>query len=306
MLAWVVREGATNAIRHSGATHAAITLRAVTDDRAGDRRRRARRAGPRRRRPRAHRPARARAVGRRHGRGRGRPGRRLPRDGASPGVIRVLLAEDQAMVRGALARLLALEDDIEVVAQVGRGDEVLEAARRAAPDVALLDIGMPGLDGLEVAELLRDALPEVRVLILTTFGRPGYLRRAMEAGAAGFLLKDGPPRSWRARSAPRPPASGSWTPAWPPPPSAGREPAHAARARGARGGAPHGTVAEIAAALYLSRARRATTSPRSCRSSTRTAASRRSAWPRSAAGSSARRRSRPVAVKPRYSLPFQV
>jgi two-component system response regulator DesR len=107
-------------------------------------------------------------------------------------VIGVLLAEDQAMVRGALASLLGLEDDLEVVAQVGRGDEVLEAARRARPDVALLDIGMPGLDGLEVAELLRAELPDVRVLILTTFNRPGYLKRAMEAGAAGFLLKDSP------------------------------------------------------------------------------------------------------------------
>jgi two-component system response regulator DesR len=107
-------------------------------------------------------------------------------------VIGVLLAEDQAMVRGALASLLGLEDDLEVVAQVGRGDEVLEAARHARPDVALLDIGMPGLDGLEVAELLRAELPDVRVLILTTFNRPGYLKRAMEAGAAGFLLKDSP------------------------------------------------------------------------------------------------------------------
>jgi two-component system, NarL family, response regulator DesR len=107
-------------------------------------------------------------------------------------VIGVLLAEDQAMVRGALASLLGLEQDIEVVAEVGRGDEVLEAARRSGPDVALLDIGLPGLDGLEVAELLRAELPDVRVVMLTTFNRPGYLRRAMEAGAAGFLLKDAP------------------------------------------------------------------------------------------------------------------
>jgi two-component system, NarL family, response regulator DesR len=107
-------------------------------------------------------------------------------------VIRVLLAEDQAMVRGALASLLRLEDDIDVVAEVGRGDEVLEAARAAAPDVALLDIGLPGIDGLAVAEALRDELPSVRVVMLTTFNRPGYLRRAMEAGAAGFLLKDAP------------------------------------------------------------------------------------------------------------------
>jgi two-component system response regulator DesR len=107
-------------------------------------------------------------------------------------VIRVLLAEDQAMVRGALVSLLGLEDDIEVVADVGRGDEVLEAARAAQPDVALLDIGLPGSDGLAVAELLRAELPALRVIMLTTFNRPGYLRRAMEAGAAGFLLKDAP------------------------------------------------------------------------------------------------------------------
>jgi two-component system, NarL family, response regulator DesR len=107
-------------------------------------------------------------------------------------VIRVLLAEDQAMVRGALASLLGLEEDIEVVAEVGRGDEVLAAAHRAAPDVALLDIGLPGIDGLEVAAQLREALPAVRVVMLTTFNRPGYLRRAMEAGASGFLLKDAP------------------------------------------------------------------------------------------------------------------
>jgi two-component system, NarL family, response regulator DesR len=96
------------------------------------------------------------------------------------------------MVRGALSSLLALEDDIEVVAEVGRGDEVLEAARRARPDVALLDIGLPGESGLDAAAALHTDLPHVRVLMLTTFNRPGYLRRAMEAGAAGFLLKDAP------------------------------------------------------------------------------------------------------------------
>jgi two-component system response regulator DesR len=107
-------------------------------------------------------------------------------------VIRVLIAEDQAMVRGALASLLALEADIEVVAQVSRGDEVSASAIAARPDVALLDIEMPGRSGLEAAEELRRTLPECRILILTTFGRPGYLRRAMECGAAGFLLKDAP------------------------------------------------------------------------------------------------------------------
>ncbi len=105
-------------------------------------------------------------------------------------MIRVLLAEDQAMVRGALAALLALEGDIAVVAQVARGDEVVAAVRANGPDVVLLDIELPGVDGLTVAGLLR-AEP-CRVLILTTFGRPGYLRRAMESGAAGFLLKDAP------------------------------------------------------------------------------------------------------------------
>jgi two-component system response regulator DesR len=108
-------------------------------------------------------------------------------------VIRVLLAEDQALVRGAIASLLRLEDDIEVVAEVGRGDEVIAAARDRAADVALLDIGLPDVDGLDVAATLHEELPEVRVVMLTTFNRPGYLRRAMEAGAAGFLLKDAPP-----------------------------------------------------------------------------------------------------------------
>jgi two-component system, NarL family, response regulator DesR len=107
-------------------------------------------------------------------------------------MIRVLLAEDQGMVRGALASLLEMEPDIEVVAQVSRGDEVLDRADEVRPDVALLDIEMPGKTGLEAASELVAALPSVRVLILTTFGRPGYLRRAMEAGAAGFLLKDAP------------------------------------------------------------------------------------------------------------------
>ncbi|MCZ2804712.1 response regulator transcription factor [Modestobacter sp. VKM Ac-2983] len=107
-------------------------------------------------------------------------------------TIRVLLAEDQALVRGALRALLDLEEDIEVVAEVGRGDEVLEAARACRPDVALLDIEMPGQDGIEAARELASALPEVRAVVLTTFGRPGFLRRAMEVGAAGFLVKDSP------------------------------------------------------------------------------------------------------------------
>ena len=106
--------------------------------------------------------------------------------------IRVLIAEDQAMIREALAALLSFEDDIEVVAQVGRGDEVTAAALASKPDVALLDIEMPGMDGLTAAAALQAARPGIRVVILTTFGRPGYLRRAMEAGASGFVVKDSP------------------------------------------------------------------------------------------------------------------
>ena len=104
----------------------------------------------------------------------------------------MLLAEDQAMVRGALSALLSLEDDIEIVAEASRGDEVLPAALDTLPDVALLDIEMPGGDGLEAAAVLHERLPSCLVLILTTFGRSGYLRRAMESGAVGFLLKDAP------------------------------------------------------------------------------------------------------------------
>lgn len=107
-------------------------------------------------------------------------------------MIRVLLAEDQAMVRGALAALLQLEDDLEIVAQVARGDEVLPAALRAGPDVALLDIEMPGGDGLSTARAVLRQVPTCRIVMLTTFGRSGYLREAMECGASGFLLKDAP------------------------------------------------------------------------------------------------------------------
>ena len=109
-------------------------------------------------------------------------------------MIRILLADDQALVRGALAALLDLETDLEVVAQVGRGDEVVDAARSSQAEVCLLDIEMPGLTGLEAAEQLRTELPAVRSLIVTTFGRPGYVRRALDAGAAGFLVKDTPAR----------------------------------------------------------------------------------------------------------------
>jgi len=107
-------------------------------------------------------------------------------------VIRVLLAEDQGTVRDALAILLGLQPDIEIVATLARGDEVVGAAMVTRPDVALLDIEMPGLNGLEAAAQLRDRLPTCKVLILTTFGRPGYLRRAMASGVVGFLVKEAP------------------------------------------------------------------------------------------------------------------
>ena len=109
-------------------------------------------------------------------------------------TIRLLLADDQALVRGALAALLDLEPDLEVVAEVGSGDEVVPAATRVGPDVALLDVEMPGLDGIEATREAKRAVPGLRVLIVTTFGRPGYLRRALRAGADGFVVKDTPAR----------------------------------------------------------------------------------------------------------------
>ncbi|MFC5006973.1 response regulator [Dactylosporangium cerinum] len=108
--------------------------------------------------------------------------------------IRLLIADDQALVRGALAALLDLEPDLTVVAEVGRGDEVVAAAREHRPDVALLDVEMPGIDGIAAAAALRKAMPGCKVLMVTTFGRPGYLRRAMAAGASGFVVKDTPAR----------------------------------------------------------------------------------------------------------------
>lgn len=107
-------------------------------------------------------------------------------------MTRVLIAEDQAMMRGALAVLLDLEDDLEVVAQVSAGDEVLPAVRESRADVALLDIELPRMSGLDAAEALREAVPSCLVLVVTTFGRPGYLRRALDAGARGYVVKDGP------------------------------------------------------------------------------------------------------------------
>lgn len=124
-------------------------------------------------------------------------GRASPGGDASLGSgapIRLLLADDQALVRGALAALLNLEPDLEVVAEVGRGDEVVAQARASRPDVALLDVEMPGLDGIAATAAVRAAVPSCKVLVVTTFGRPGYLRRAMAAGASGFVVKDTPAR----------------------------------------------------------------------------------------------------------------
>jgi two-component system response regulator DesR len=107
-------------------------------------------------------------------------------------VIRVLLAEDQLMFRTAVRRLLELQGDIEVVAEVGRGDELVAAAQAARPDVAVVDIELPGQDGISAALELRQSLPSCRTLILTMYGRPGFVQRAMEGGVAGFVLKDAP------------------------------------------------------------------------------------------------------------------
>lgn len=107
-------------------------------------------------------------------------------------MIQLLVVEDQALVRGALCALLSLEPDFNVVGEAARGDEVLRLVETFGPDVVLLDIELPGMSGLDVARDLRNHACPARVVILTTFGRPGYLRRAMEAGVAGFLLKDAP------------------------------------------------------------------------------------------------------------------
>lgn len=108
-------------------------------------------------------------------------------------VIRILLAEDMHMVRGALVALLGMEQDLEVVAEVDNGSAVLPAACKSEPDVAVLDIDLPGLDGLSAAAELRQELPECRILILTSLGKPGMLRRALKAKVSGFILKDAPP-----------------------------------------------------------------------------------------------------------------
>ncbi len=109
-------------------------------------------------------------------------------------TVRLLIADDQALVRGALSALLDLEPDIAVVAEVGRGDEVLPACQAQEIDVALVDVEMPGMDGIEATALVKARTPDVRVLIVTTFGRPGFVRRALKAGADGFVVKDTPAR----------------------------------------------------------------------------------------------------------------
>ena len=109
-------------------------------------------------------------------------------------TIRLVIADDQALVRGALAALLGLEEDIEVVAELGDGTGVVPAVVEHSADVAMLDVEMPGLDGISAAAAVRQAAPSCRVLMVTTFGRPGYLRRAMQAGASGFVVKDTPAR----------------------------------------------------------------------------------------------------------------
>ncbi|MFI6521672.1 response regulator [Spirillospora sp. NPDC050679] len=107
-------------------------------------------------------------------------------------MIRILLADDEHLIRGAVAALLGLEADLEVVAEVGRGDQVADAVAEHDPDVAVLDIDMPGADGLTVAERLNEAGARCAVCMLTSLGRPGYLRRAMAAGVRGFIAKDAP------------------------------------------------------------------------------------------------------------------
>ncbi|MEA2373258.1 MAG: two-component system, NarL family, response regulator DesR [Solirubrobacteraceae bacterium] len=169
-------------------------------------------------------------------------------------MIRILIAEDQVMVREAIAGLLELEDDFEIVAQVGRGDEVLRAARASAPDVALLDIEMPGATGLDVLGDLVVQSPGCRILILTTFGRSGYLRRAMKGGAAGFLLKDAPVAELsaairRAMAGERIVDPGLAAAAL----GQGDSPLTAREAEVLAASRRHGTVAQLAAALYLSR-----------------------------------------------------
>jgi two-component system response regulator DesR len=168
-------------------------------------------------------------------------------------MVRLLLADDQELIRSALAVMLDLEEDFEVVATVGRGDEVVAAAKAHHPDIALLDINMPGIDGLAAASVLAQEVPQCRSLILTTFGRPGYLRRAMESGACGFVVKDAPPEQLadairRVAAGERvvDPALAAATLASGPSPLTARERDVLVAAR------PGATVADIAEKLFLS------------------------------------------------------
>jgi len=168
-------------------------------------------------------------------------------------MIRLLIADDQELIRSAFAALLGLQPDFEVVAAVARGDEVVDAAREHRPDVALLDIEMPGIDGLAAAALLSEQVPDCRALILTTFGRPGYLKRTMASGAAGFVVKDSPPEQLanairRVVAGERvvDPVLAAETLATADSPLTGRERDVLVAAR------PGTTVAEIAAKLFLS------------------------------------------------------
>jgi two-component system response regulator DesR len=168
-------------------------------------------------------------------------------------VIRLLLADDQALVRGALAALLDLESDLQVVGEVGSGDEVVAAAQQHAADVVLMDVEMPGLDGIAATAAVRRARPTCRVLIVTTFGRPGYLRRAMEAGASGFVVKDTPARQLaeavrRVHAGLRvlDPALAEESLV------SGASPLTARETEVLRAARDHGTVADVAAALHLS------------------------------------------------------
>lgn len=108
------------------------------------------------------------------------------------GGIRLLIADDQALVRGALGALLDLEDDLEVCVLAADGAEALRLVAETKPDVCLMDIQMPGMDGVEATRRIREVSPGTRVLIVTTFARPGYLRAALDAGASGFIVKDTP------------------------------------------------------------------------------------------------------------------
>lgn len=110
-------------------------------------------------------------------------------------MIRIVIAEDQSLLRGALASLLSIEDDIEVVSQAADGAEALEMVKRHTPDVLLTDIEMPKASGIEVAGQLRDSGSSTKVMIVTTFARPGYLERARSAGVLGYVLKDAPSES---------------------------------------------------------------------------------------------------------------